>query len=193
MSCEVVSLLEVLTAHLHVFQYFFFSGHRIHHYHQQKPTPLSRYQVIQSHCPIMINIFYSIIHSLKTWQRSRSVLRFFSKLLLSLLLWWLRMWNTAEIDITFSVQRYRIKLVSSTNTWIHKYMNTQIHEYTNTWIHKYINLQLRKWIHKYSMALIEENWCTEVWGHTESQSTLRASVARWKLACRRRQAEHKIY
>ena len=90
---------------------FFFSGHRIHHYHQQKPAPLSSYQLIQSHSPIMINIFYSIIHSLKTWQRSRSVLRFFSKLLLSLLLWWLRMWNTAEIDITFSVQRYRIKLV----------------------------------------------------------------------------------
>ena len=50
-------------------------------------------------------------HSLKTWQRSRSVLRFFSKLLLSLLLWWLRMWNTAEIEIIFSVQRFRNKLV----------------------------------------------------------------------------------
>ena len=38
---------------------------------------------------------YSLMQWKGTWQRSRSVFRFLSKLLPSRLLWWLRMWKTA--------------------------------------------------------------------------------------------------
>ena len=57
------------------------------------------------HTPAQGSIFlylfvFFCIYLLKwkcTWQRSRSVFRFLSKLLASLLLWWLRMWKTAKL------------------------------------------------------------------------------------------------
>ena len=96
-----------------------------------------------------------------TWQRSRSVLRFLSKLLPSLLLWWLRMWKTAKsfkqsVSSKLSLTSFKITIV------------VIIINHINVW-----SEVCRK---------DEIEHCTKIWGHSEGESTLGASVACWKAA-----------
>ena len=48
------------------------------------------------HTWVQGNLHFDHHHHQRTWHRSRSVFRFLSKLLPSLLLWWLLMWKTAR-------------------------------------------------------------------------------------------------